>query len=209
MSYGVRNVPVVAKGKDYVFGQNLEDVAKFVGLQGTGHKPLSPPELIQRWTTILRTAQRVIRQMPDDKITGNVIDNRERTIRFLSFHVFRIGEAFLECARDGQDYGVQLANVPPDDGAYMTGGQIAQYGESTIEHLQQWWASLADKSCTAKVTTYYGVQPMSQLLERSTWHSTQHVRQLTAVLERFGITPNGPLKPEDLAGLPLPERLWE
>jgi hypothetical protein len=209
LSYGVRNVPVVAKGKDYVFGQNLEDVAKFVGLQGTGHKPLSPPELIQRWTTILRTAQRIIRQMPDDKITGNVIDNRERTIRFLSFHVFRIGEAFLECARDGQDYGVQLANVPPADGAYMTGGQIAQYGESTIEHLQQWWASLADKSCTAKVTTYYGVQPMSQLLERSTWHSTQHVRQLTAVLERFGITPNGPLKPEDLAGLPLPERLWE
>ena len=120
MSYGVRNVPVVAKGKDYVFGQNLEDVAKFVGLQGTGHKPLSPPELIQRWTTILRAAQRIIRQMPDDKITGNVIDNRERTIRFLSFHVFRIGEAFLECARDGQDYGVQLANVPPADGAYMT-----------------------------------------------------------------------------------------
>jgi len=205
----VRNVPVVAKGKAYVFGQNLEDVAGFVGLQGTGHKPLPPAELIQRWTTILRTAQRLIRQIPDDKITGNVIDNRDRSIRFLSFHIFRIGEAFLETARDGRDYGVQLANVPPAEGDYMTGARIAQYGESTIEHLQQWWASLADKSCIAKVSTYYGVQPMSQLLERSTWHSTQHVRQITAVLERFGIEPNGPLKSEDIAGLPLPERLWE
>jgi hypothetical protein len=209
LALGVRNVPVVSRGSAYVFGQNLEDVAEFVGLQGTGHKPLPPAELIQRWITILRTAQRLIRQMPDDKITGNAIDNRERTIRFLSFHVFRIGEAFLECARDGKDYAVQLANVPPAEGAYMTGAEIAKYGDSAIEHLQQWWASLADKSCTAKVTTYYGVQPMSQLLERSTWHSTQHVRQLTAVLERFGIEPNGRLKPEDLAGLPLPERLWE
>ncbi len=209
LSYGVRNVPVVAKGKAYVFGQNLEDVAKFVGLQGTGHTPLSPAELIQRWTAILRAAQRLIRQMPDDKITGNVIDNRERTIRFLGFHVFRIGEAFLECARDGADYAVQLANVPPADGTHMTGADIAAYGDSAIEHLQQWWGSLADKSCTVKVTTYYGVQPMSQLLERSTWHSAQHVRQLAAVLERFGIAPNGPLKAEDLAGLPLPERLWE
>ena len=209
LSYGVRNVPVVARGKAYVFGQNLEDVAKFVGLQGTGHTPLPPAELIQRWTTILRAAQRLIRQMPDDKITGNVIDNRERTIRFLSFHVFRIGEAFLECARDGADYAVQLANVPPTEGGYMTGAEIAKYGDSAIEHLQQWWESLADKSCTVKVNTYYGVQPMSQLLERSTWHSAQHVRQLTAVLERFGIEPNGRMKPEDLAGLPLPERLWE
>ena len=40
--------------------------------------------------------------------------------------------------RDGKDYGVQLANVPPAEGDYMTGARIAQYGESTIEHLQQW-----------------------------------------------------------------------
>jgi hypothetical protein len=32
---------------------------------------------------------------------------------------------------------------------------------------------------------------------------------LAAVLERFNITPDKPLTKEDLAGLPLPERLWE
>jgi hypothetical protein len=50
---------------------------------------------------------------------------------------------------------------------------------------------------------------MHMLLERSTWHSAQHSRQLIAVLERFGIEPDGRLTPQDLAGLPLPERLWE
>ena len=31
LKFGVRNVPVVAKGDQFVFGQNLEDVAEFVG----------------------------------------------------------------------------------------------------------------------------------------------------------------------------------
>jgi hypothetical protein len=50
---------------------------------------------------------------------------------------------------------------------------------------------------------------MHQLFERSTWHSAQHTRQLIAVLERFGIEPDFRLTSDDLAGLPLPEGLWE
>jgi hypothetical protein len=48
-----------------------------------------------------------------------------------------------------------------------------------------------------------------RVFERVTWHSAQHCRQLVAVLERVGIQPDGPLTASDLAGLPLPERLWE
>jgi hypothetical protein len=205
----VRNVPVVARGEAYVFGQNLEDVATFVGLDGTGHTPLPPAELLKRWTAVLRAAQRFVRQIPDDKILDRVIDNRDRSIRLLAHHVFRIPESFLEVAIDGGDYAIQLANVPPAEGSCMTGSQIAEYGEAVIDRLQKWWDALPDKSCTSNVTTYYGVQPMAQLFERTTWHSAQHARQITAVLERFGIEPNGRLTPEDLAGLPLPERLWE
>lgn len=57
--------------------------------------------------------------------------------------------------------------------------------------------------------TYMGEQPMHALFERSAWHSAQHARQLMALLERYGIAPEGPLTRKDLAGLPLPERLWE
>jgi hypothetical protein len=75
--------------------------------------------------------------------------------------------------------------------------------------VDNWWQSLEDKSCRQKVKTFYGTPPMHQLFERSTWHSAQHARQLIAVLERFGIEPDGALSAEDLAGLPLPEGLWE
>jgi hypothetical protein len=209
LKLGVRNVPVVSKGDQYVFGQNLEDVAEFVGLQGTGHKPLPPDQLIRKWTNVLAAAQSLIRQIPDDKINDRVIPNRDRAIRLLCHHVFRIGEAFLETATKGVNYAVQHANVPPADGTYTTGKEIAGYGDEVTQRLEQWWSGLADKSCTQKVPTFYGPQPMHTLLERSTWHSAQHARQLTAVLERYGIEPSRRLSAEELAGLPLPERLFE
>ena len=202
-------MPVLAKGHQYIFCQNLEDVAEFVGLQGAGHTPLPPAVLMMKWTAVLRAAQRYIRQIPQERLAERAIDNRDRSIRLLSHHVFRIGEAFLEVAEDGVEYKAELANVPPQDGTFNTTEEIAGYGDSVIERLGNWWVLLEDKSCEQKVKTFYGAQPAHQLLERSTWHSAQHTRQLIAVIERFEIDPDGRLTPEDLAGLPLPERLWD
>jgi hypothetical protein len=200
---------VVARGEQFVFGQNLEDVAEFVGLQGTGHQPLPPEQLIGKWIDVLRTAQGLIRQLPDAALNERVVANRDRSIRLMCHHVFRVGEAFLESVVDGVEYAVQLANVPPAEGTFTTGDEIARYGESVIARLQQWWDNLDDKTCQQKVKTFFGMQPIYMLYERSTWHSAQHARQLTAVLEGRGIEPKARLKPETLAGLPLPERLWE
>ncbi len=205
----MRTVPVVALGDQYVFAQNLEDVAEFVGLQGTGHIPLPPEVLIVRWVKVLRTVQRQIRQMPEARMGERVIDNRDRSIRLMGHHVFRIAEAYLETVVDGVEYATQLANEPPAEGKCVTGDEIAAYGEGLIRRLQSWWAGLPDKSCRGKVQTFFGPQPASMLFERSTWHCAQHARQLAAVLERFGIEPQARLTREDLAGLPLPEGLWE
>jgi len=206
---GVQTVPVLAKADQYIFCQNLEDVAEFVGLQGTGHTPLPPAALFEKWITVLRAAQRYIRQYPDQRLAERAIDNRDRSIRLLSHHVFRIGEAFLETALDGVEYWANNANVPPEDGSCITGAEIAAYGDSIVGRIESWWSQLEDKSCRQKVKTFYGTPPMHQLFERSTWHSAQHVRQLIAVLERFGLEPNGRLTADDLSGLPLPERIWD
>ena len=205
----MRTVPVVALGQQYVFAQNLEDVAEFVGLQGTGHTPLPPGQLILKWVLVLRAVQRYIRQVPAARLDERVIDNRDRSIRLMGHHVFRIAEAFLETTVDGVEYSAQLANQPPADGTFTTGPEIAAYGDGVNKRLQQWWDGLADKSCEGKVKTFFGLQPIHALFERSTWHSAQHARQLAAVLERFGIEPEVRLTKEDLAGLPLPEGLWE
>ena len=209
LSLGVQTVPVLAKGGQYIFCQNLEDVAEFVGLQGTGHTPLPPAILVEKWLIVLRAAQRYIRQIPNPRLGERAIDNRERSIRLLSHHIFRIGEAFLETAIDDVEYWANNANVPPEDGSCTTGEEIVAYGDGIIERIENWWAQLDDRSCQQKVKTFYGTPPMHQLFERSTWHSAQHTRQMIAVLERFGIDPDRRLSADDLAGLPLPERIWD
>ena len=200
---------MLAKDGQFIFCQNMEDVAEFVGLQGSGHSPLGPEVLFDKWIIVLRASQRYVRQIPNPRLTERAIENRDRSIRLLSHHIFRIGEAFLETAIDGIEYRTNNANVPPADGSCMTGGEIAAYGDGIIERIENWWAGLEDKSCRQKVKTFYGTPPLHQLFERSTWHSAQHARQMIAVLERFGIEPDDRLTSEDLAGLPLPERIWE
>jgi hypothetical protein len=209
LALGARTVPVVARGGQYVFAQNLEDVAEFVGLQGTGHTPLPPDQLIAKWLKVLGASQRYIRQMPVARIEERVIDNRDRSIRVIGHHVFRIAEAFLESAVDGVEYSAVLANAPPASGTCTTGDEIAAFGADVMVRLQRWWDGLADRSCQQQVRTFFGMQPVHVLLERSTWHTAQHARQLIAVLERFGVEPDRRLSAADLAGLPLPEGLWE
>ena len=206
---GVGTVPVLARGEEYIFCQNFDDVAEFVGLQGSGHTPLPPQALFAKWVNVLRAAQRSIMQLPNERLAERMIENRDRSIRLLSHHIFRIAEAFLETAIAGVEYRVQNASVPPSDGTCTSAAEIIAYGNHVIARVEEWWNALEDKSCRKEVNTFYGTPPMHQLLERSTWHSAQHTRQLIAVLERFDIEPNRRLSAEDLAGLPLPEGLWE
>jgi hypothetical protein len=209
LNIGAQSVPVLAKDGQFIFCQNMEDVAEFVGLQGSGHSPLPPEVLFDKWITVLRASQRYVRQIPNPRLAERAIENRDRSIRLLSHHIFRIGEAFLETALDGVEYRTNNANVPPADGSCLTGVEIAAYGDGIIERIENWWARLEDKSCRQQVRTFYGTPPMHQLFERSTWHSAQHTRQLIAVLERLRIEPENRLTAEDLAGLPLPEGIWE
>ena len=209
LALGTRAVPTVARGKEYVNAQNLEQVAKFVGLDGTGHEPLPPDVLFAKMIKIQRAAQRYMRQIPDDKINLSATHNRPRPVRLVCHHIFRIGEAHLECAVNGKQYENSLTSKQLADGEFTTGEEIARYGDEVIGRLEQWWSGLTDRTFQQRINTFYGPISLHLLLERSTWHPAQHARQLMAILEGFGIAPDGPLSAEDLAGLPLPERLWE
>ena len=205
--YGLRKVPVLAKGDKYAFGQMIDPFAKFAGLPVPGADGLSPEQLYRKYEMVFGAGQRFARQFPAERFRERVIPHRERPIRTLCYHVFRIGESFLE-AWDGVEYSVKIAdNDPPD--TLQTGDDIARYGASVWKRYEAWWAGLDDRSLSKTVKTYYGEVSAHKLFERVTWHSAQHCRQLVAVLERMGIVADRPLSPEDLAGLPLPERLWE
>ena len=158
---------------------------------------------------VFAAAQRYARQFPAAQFRERVIPHREREIRTLCYHVFRIGEAFLE-TWNGAEYAAKIAdNEPPD--TLLTGDDVARYGAGVWKQYEAWWRDLndGDRDLSRVLKTYYGDTSAHKVFERVTWHSAQHCRQLIAVLERMGIAAVGPLTPADLAGLPLPERLWE
>jgi hypothetical protein len=205
--YGLRKVPVLAKGDKYAFGQMIDPFAKFVGLPVPGADGLSPEQLYKKYEMVFAAGQCYARQFPTERLRERVIPHRERVIRTLCFHVFRIGEAFLE-TWNGAEYSVKIAdNDPPD--SMQTGDDIARYGASVWKRYEAWWSGLEDRTLSRMLKTYYGDTSAHKVFERVTWHSAQHCRQLIAVLDRMGIQADGPLTSVDLAGLPLPERLWE
>jgi hypothetical protein len=200
-------VPVLVKGDRYAFGQMLEPFAKFIGSPVSTAPGFTPEELYRKYQMVFSAGQRYARQFPAERLLERVIPHRERVIRTLCYHVFRIGEAFLE-TWDGAEYSAKIAdNEPPD--SMKSGDDIARYGADVWKRYEAWWAGLEDRSLSRTLKTYYGDTDAHKVFERVTWHSAQHCRQLVAVLERMGIEPDRPLTPEDLAGLPLPERLWE
>jgi hypothetical protein len=179
-----------------------------VGVHGSGNPRLPPEELFKRWVKILRAAQRYVRQLPNDQMNLDGTHNRRRPNREVGHHIFRIGEKYLECVVNGAKAldGRKLLK----DGTFTTGEEITRYGDEVITRLEQWWNGLADHSCQQRIeVTDYGVISTHQLLERCTWHSAHHTRQIADVLERQGIEPDGRFTKEDLAGLPLPERIWD
>ena len=203
---GARSVPVVSRGGEFVFAQSIPDVVEFLGLDEAPVPDLSPGELVERLDLVLISAARYCQQMPEAKLEIE-LPNRPRTYRMLIHHIFRIPDAFLEMMRGATLTYEMLVDPPPDE--MRTTADLAAYGETVRRGIQAWWQGRDDKSCAERVPTYYGSQPLHEVLERTTWHPCQHTRQLISLLQHHDIQPDRPLSPADLAGLPLPATVWD
>ena len=76
------------------------------------------------------------------------------------------------------------------------------------ERLRAWFAAAPADVFDKTIPTYYGEQWVHLHLERTTWHSGQHLRQAYDLLERDGSLPVPPLAAELFEGLPMPAELW-
>lgn len=204
---GARSLPVVSRGDEYVFAQVIGDVVDFLDLDDDPAPELSPAELAARYDHVLETATRLMRQMPDENLSRE-LPNRPRSWRVLMHHVFQVPVAFL----DMEDTGETLTNesylrAPPDD--MLTSADIAEFGEAVHTRFNAWWAKAKDEDFSGQVPTYFGGTTRHEMLERTVWHSTQHVRQVASLLEQAGIAPDRPLTGADIAGLPLTDAVWD
>jgi glutaredoxin len=205
---GVRSVPIVRRGQEWANGQVLRDVARVAGIAWGGAEMLSPAELSARLVTIQQAAQRLFAQVPDDKL-GRMLPHRPRSYAQLAYHIFNIADAFLEHEVDGLPLkeGV-YGRVPPPE--MDTKGKVIAYGADVLARFEAWWSGPGQTTdFSRKASVYYGDVTLHEFLERTTWHSGQHVRQLIMVLDMLGITPDRPIGAETFAGLPMPDKVWD
>jgi glutaredoxin len=204
---GARSVPIVARGGKFVFAQTLTDVISFLNLDVRLQQRLSPEELVGKIRIVLPAAARYLRQIPAEWL-DKPFRNRNRPIRALGHHVFRIVEAFLEAARDGHELTYELI-MREAEPTLRSGEDIARYGAGVLARVDAWWAGCTDRGGEGMMDTYFGRHPMQVVLERTAWHPAQHARQLMLILDMLDIEPDGRLTAGDLAGLPLPDRAWD
>lgn len=205
---GVRSVPIVQRGNDWANGQVLRDVARVAGIAWGEAAMLPVPELKARLTAIQAAARRLFAQIPQARI-GEELPNRPRSYAQLAYHIFNIADAWLEH---------EVKGLPLVEGAYarvpapgMAGqADVLAYGNRVAEELEAWWATAGRTTDYARrANVYYGQVNLHEYFERTTWHSGQHVRQLTMVLGLLGITPDHAPGPEVYEGLPMPEKIWD
>src|SRR3954463_5462972 len=177
---GVRTVPVVARGKDYVFAQELADVSEFVGRK-VDFQRLPPAALIEKWRTVLAAAQRHVMQIPVERLGERATEGRDRSIRDLAYHVYQVPDAFLQAVEHGVQDLTSVYNAPPPANVTRV-EHIRDYGKGVSAQLERWWRRDGNKAAAARLQTYYGEQPLHHVMERCTWHSAQHARQIMAVL---------------------------
>ena len=84
--------------------------------------------------------------------------------------------------------------------------------QGTVQIISIHWrraCHLTTADFSVKADVYYGEQTLHQFLERSVAHFTHHTRQLQAVVQKLGLPTTDGLRREDLAGLPLPEDVYD
>jgi hypothetical protein len=202
---GISRVPAVTVGDRGAHGWNPPAYAALLGIPYTATAKLPPKELARRLDIILDTTQRLVQVVPEQHLDSRPPE-RNRTVRNLGFHVFRLSLAFV----DGMDLGefpeTWLLDQAPAD--LRDGAAIARYGALVRGRITGWFEGASPREFERVIKVYYGPQSGHDLLERTTWHAAQHLRQLYVLADRLGITPPAPMPVETFAGLPLPDAIW-
>ena len=172
---------------------------------GLAAAKLPPRELGARLDRILACAEGLVGSFPI-RALDHKPPQRDRSVRDLAFHVFRLSLAYV----DGMDMGELPESwlqeqAPPD---LVDGPAIARYGALVRGRVSGWFEGAALSEFARTIQVNHEAQNGHELLERTTSHAARHLRQLYALAGDLGLMPPQPLPTSDFEGLPLPVGLW-
>jgi glutaredoxin len=203
---GVRRVPIVTKGDEWVDGQALADVARLCEIEFEARVSLPVDVLAARLVHILERARESV-LLFDAVMLREEIPDGKRSFSDLAYHVFSVAEVFLEHDSGQPVVFESYSRLPPPNIATRDG--LAAYGADVIRRVSAWFdAHLATHPWGSLADVYYDRQNNRQFLERTAWHSGQHLRQLLWRLDRAQsrglVASAAPL----FKGLPMPSAVW-
>jgi hypothetical protein len=202
---GVPRVPAVVVGDRAVHGWNPAGYAELVGVDYRPAVKLSPSVLAARLDRILASTEALVRRIPDARMEWTPPE-RKRPLADLGFHVFRLSLGFVEGVDRATFPATVHTETPPPE--LRTGEAITRYGALVRARLSGWFAGAGGDEFARIVETYWGPVVAHDLLERTTWHAAQHLRQLYILAARIGVTPDAPEPTEAYKDLPLPTAIW-
>lgn len=199
-------VPAVCVGERGVTGVDLKAVAGLMGFPYDAPAMLAPEDLRAKYNLVIPALQRFVAQIPPDGLLYKSPD-RDRTFLNLANHAASVMRSYLR-AYDDDVFDTSFYGEPPAH-IRTTDDIVARAGE-TIAAFEEWWERAGQYDPHERVVeTYWGHRTLHEVLEREVWHTAQHTRQVMMFLsDRLNVPVNGPLTAEDLAGLPLPDRVW-
>jgi hypothetical protein len=200
------HVPIVRQGEDWADGKDLEAVSELVGIEHEADL-LPVEELRDSLYVMLDATQRFLELLPKSELETE-IPNRPRSYADVIQHIFSLPDVFIM-----HEAGVPMDGVPriEHDWDPYSKTALSTYGSSVQGRLADWFegpGQSCDWSETADV--FWGTPTKHEFLERTTWHTGQHTRQVQWILtEELEIEVEEPLDPELWEGLPMPEKVWD
>ena len=206
---GIRGVPVLARGDEYVRG-DLSQVDALLGLVPTREETLPPGELIDRLTSLLLTAVGLGERIPRDH-WNDVTPRAGRTSLGLVSHVVWHGAYFAKLAtKPDAELSEDLARTLIGESSHpdLRIDVLFELANRIVVEIREWWDE-GTVDLTRVVNTPQGPEQLHRTLDSTTYSVAQHTRQLLSLLDDYGLSPDRALVEEEMRGIALPTAVWD
>jgi hypothetical protein len=198
-------VPAMCIGDECVNGVHLETVAKVLGVPYEPPVMLEPAALVEKYRVVTDALCRYIAQVTPEAASFK-LPKRDRDLIQVAGHAGMVMRYFLGKYED-EAYDRFFDDLEP---GLRDPAELIEYVRETRARFETWWEQDGSfDPLDTVITVYWGPRTLHEALEREVWHTAQHTRQVMLMLESVGITPDTPLTADDLAGLPLPDRVFD
>lgn len=206
---GVRRVPVLARGDEWCDGQVLAEIDALAGIQREKAAVLSAEQISKIIQHSMKTLCAYVPQIPHERFT-ELLPGRPRSYAGLACHIAEIVSLFIAVVKDNHKLVFEDYDHPLPE-QYSTPESLLGFCIQVAKEFEDWATNeLPNTDLSERVELYYGNYSKFDFLERTGWHSGQHLRQLELVLsEKIGRKPEPPLDASMFAGLPIPDAVWD